>query len=124
KNGAVVRKLFGYTHIPQRWAGEINAFNRDHLNPYLNFHRPCFFPVIVTNAKGKQRKRYPYEALMTPYEKLKSLPQTQAALNPDMSLEILDTVAHQISDNEAADRLQQARRKLFNKIYERDWKRA
>jgi len=124
KNGAVVRKLFGYTHIPQRWAGEINGFNRDHLNPYLNFHRPCFFPVTVTDAKGKQRKRYPYEALMTPYEKLKSLPQAQAALNPDMSFEILDAVAHQISDNEAADRLQQARRTLFNKIHERDWKRA
>jgi len=44
KNGAVVRKLFGHGHIPQRFAGEINVFNRTHLNPYLNFHRPCFFP--------------------------------------------------------------------------------
>ena len=124
KNGAVVRKLFGYTHIPQRWAGELNAFHRQYLNPYLNFHRPCFFPVIVTDAKGKQRKRYPYEALMTPYEKLKSLPAVDRALKPDMSFEILDAVAHEVSDNEAADRLQQARRELFKKIHERDWKRA
>lgn len=124
KNGAVVRKLFGYTHIPQRWAAEINAFNRQHLDPYLNFHRPCFFPIIVTDAKGKQRKRYPYDALMTPYEKLKSLPDAATALQPGMSFEILDAVAHAMSDNQAADQLQQARRELFNKIHERDWKRA
>lgn len=124
KNGAVVRKLFGYTHIPQRWAAELNGFHRQHLNPYLNFHRPCFFPVTVTDAKGRQRKRYPYDALMTPFEKLKSLPDGAAALKPDTSFEILDTVAHEMSDNQAADRLQRARRKLFSKIHEREWKRA
>ncbi len=36
KNGAVVRKLFGYGHIPQRWVPLINTFNQEHLNPYLN----------------------------------------------------------------------------------------
>jgi transposase InsO family protein len=55
KNGAVVRKLFGYSHIPQRWAPLINDFNQQHLNPYLNFHRPCFFPETQTDDKGKQR---------------------------------------------------------------------
>jgi len=53
KNGAVVRKLFGYTHIPQRWAPLINEFNQQLLNPYINFHRPCFFPEISTDDKGK-----------------------------------------------------------------------
>lgn len=33
KNGAVVRKLFGHVHIPQRWAPLINTFNQEHLNP-------------------------------------------------------------------------------------------
>lgn len=56
KNAAVVRKQFGYSHIPQRWAPLINEFNRQHLNPYLNFHRPCFFPETRTDAKGKERK--------------------------------------------------------------------
>ncbi|WP_419641125.1 integrase catalytic domain-containing protein [Thiolapillus sp.] len=60
KNGAVVRKLFGYEHIPQRWAPKINAFNHEYLNPYLNYHRPCFFPTTITDAKGKQRKTYAY----------------------------------------------------------------
>ena len=29
KNGAVVRKHLGDAHIPQKYAGLINAFNRD-----------------------------------------------------------------------------------------------
>lgn len=52
-NGAVVRKLLGYTHIPQRWAPLINEFNQQLLNPYINVHRPCFFPEISTDDKGK-----------------------------------------------------------------------
>ena len=38
KNGSVVRKVFGYSHIPQRWAPLINMFNQQHLTPYLNYH--------------------------------------------------------------------------------------
>jgi hypothetical protein len=36
--------------------------------PYINFHRPCLFPETLTDAKGRQRKRYPYKLMMTPYE--------------------------------------------------------
>ena len=124
KNGHVVRKLLGHAHIPQRWAGRLNDFHRQHLNPYLNYHRPCLFPVTITNKAGKQRKRYPYESLMTPYEKLKSLTDAQAYLKPGLSFAILDEVAYRVSDNAAADALQQARRRLFTTIYEQEQKRA
>ena len=117
KNAAVVRKHFGYSHIPQRWAPLINDFNRLHLNPYLNFHRPCFFPETRTDAKGKQRKVYRYENLMTPYDKLKSLPNAKAYLKPGIDFEILEKAAHQISDNQAADQLQKARQILFKTIH-------
>jgi len=117
KNGAVVRKLFSYNHIPQRWAPLINTFNQQHLNPYLNYHRPCFFSETRTDHKGKQRKVYRYENMMTPYDKLKSLPNAKDYLKPGISFEILDKLAHQISDNQAADRLQKARRKLFKTIH-------
>ena len=117
KNGAVIRKLFGYSHIPQRWASIINAFNQQHLNPYLNYHRPCFFPEIRTDHKGKQRKIYYYENMMTPYDKLKSLPGASGYLKPGVSFEILDQLAYQISDNQAADQLQKARQKLFKTIH-------
>lgn len=35
KNGAIVRKHLGYSHIPQRFAPLINTFNQYHLNPYI-----------------------------------------------------------------------------------------
>ena len=124
KNGHVVRKLLGHAHIPQRWARRLNDFHRRHLNPYLNYHRPCLFPVTITNKTGKQRKRYPYESLMTPYEKLKSIPDAQTYLKPGFSFDILDSVAYRISDNAAADALQLARRELFTTIYEQEQKRA
>ncbi|MFT4562837.1 MAG: hypothetical protein ACI9BW_002584, partial [Gammaproteobacteria bacterium] len=38
--------------------------------------------------------------------------------------EILDKLAHQISDNQAADELQKARRKLFNTIHGQSLKTA
>ena len=56
KNGAIIRKYLGYTHIAQKWAPLINEFNRKYLNPYLNFHRPCYFAEIKIDAKGKEKK--------------------------------------------------------------------
>ena len=52
KNGAVIRKLFGYAHIPQRFALLINNFNQQHPNPYLHFHRPCLFPETGLDERG------------------------------------------------------------------------
>ena len=118
KNGAVVRKHLGYAHIPQKWAPQLNAFHQRHLNPYLNFHRPCFFPVTLTDPKGKQRKTYPYEQMMTPYEKLKSLPEAASYLKPAITFEDLDAIAYAISDNEAATQMNKAKQKLFKTIYE------
>jgi transposase InsO family protein len=103
KNASVVRKIFGYTHIPQKWAPEINKFNRAYLNPYINYHRPCFFPETTINAKGKQQKTYPYRNMMTPFERLKSLPDVEQYLKPEITLEVLDEYALRMSDNEAAD---------------------
>jgi transposase InsO family protein len=93
KNGSIVRKHLGYSHIPQRFASLVNAFCRDHLNPYLNFHRPCLFAEIITDANGRQRKRYPYTLMMTPYEKLKSLPGAAQCLKPGMTFQQLDVRA-------------------------------
>ncbi len=77
KNGNVIRRQFGYRHIPKLFAREVNAFARDVLTPFLNFHRPCLFPTEVTDKKGRIRKRYRYQDTMTPFEKLKSLPDAE-----------------------------------------------
>ena len=39
-------------------AEAINKFYRDYFNPYLNFHRPCGVPEVVTGAKGKHGRTY------------------------------------------------------------------
>ncbi len=41
KNASVIRKHFGYQHIPGSWPlAQLNDLHRRHFNPYLNFHRP------------------------------------------------------------------------------------
>jgi hypothetical protein len=116
KNGSVVRKHLGYAHIPQRFAAQVNAFTVNVLSPYLNFHRPCLFCEEILDAKGKRRKRYPYANLMTPYDKLKSLPNAAQYLKPGIRFTDLDDIALQHSDNEAAHRLNRARNALFRVI--------
>ena len=119
KNGSIVRKHLGYSHIPQRFASVVNEFCREHLNPYINLHRPCLFAETITDAKGRQRKRYPYKLMMTPYEKLKSLPNAEQFLKPGVCFSDLDAFAAAISDNEAAQRLNEARARLFKTIASR-----
>lgn len=118
KNGAIVRKALGYIHIPQHWADQINEFNRKYLNPYINYHRPCFFPEIKIDDKGKQRKKYPYELMMTPYEKFKTLPEASQYLKEGLTFEILDSIERKTSDNEAAKQMQKAKSKLYQTIYQ------
>jgi transposase InsO family protein len=120
KNASVVRKVLGYRHIPQKWAGLINQFNRGYLNPHINYHRPCFFAETITDEKGKQRKTYPYESMMTPYDKLKSIPNREKYLKDGVTFEIIDKVAFAMTDNQSADRLQKARQSLFKTIDERE----
>jgi transposase InsO family protein len=116
KNGSVIRKQLGYAYIPQRSAELINEFNRDFFNPYINFHRPCFFPVSVIDPKGKIRKTYPNNMVRTPYEKLKSLPKDESYLRPGVTFETLDAIASQMSDNQFAERMVKARSNLFQQI--------
>ncbi len=116
KNGSVVRKHLGYAHIPGRFAQQVNAFTQQILSPYLNFHRPCFFPIEEIDDKGRVRKRYPYDQMMTPYDKLRSLPDADQFLKPGITFELLDDTAYALSDNEAARRLNQARAELFRYI--------
>ena len=116
KNGNVIRRHFGYGHIPKLFAREVNAFARDILSPYLNFHRPCLFPTEITDHKGRSRKRYRYQDVMTPFEKLKSLPDVQHHLSPGLTLCALEDQARAMSDLDAATALKQARARLFELI--------
>ena len=116
KNASVIRKHLGYSHIPSHCAQLVNDFTTTVLTPYLNFHRPCFFPDVVLDAKGRQRRRYRYQSMNTPYEKLKSLPNAAQCLKPGITFEQLDRLAFAMSDSQAAEQLNQARSTLFARI--------
>lgn len=68
------------------------------------------------------KKRYPYEEMKTPYDKLKSLPNAQRFLKPGLTFEQLDAIALAFSDNEAAKQMNEAKRQLFKTIFEQDSK--
>jgi transposase InsO family protein len=111
KNGSVVRKHMGYWHIPSRYAAQVNAFYKAHLNEYLNFHRPCGFPTKIVDKRGKFRKVY--KDWQTPYDRLKSLPKWSRYLRPGVDAQALEAIAARCSDNEHARRMQTAKVKLF-----------
>jgi transposase InsO family protein len=117
KNASVIRKHLGYAHIPGHWAPQLNDFHREHLNPYLNFHRPCLFPVSLFDDKGRVKKKYPYTDMDTPYGKLRSLPNACTFLKPGISFEQLDAIALSISDNGAAQQMNEAKQQLFKAIF-------
>ena len=116
KNAWVVRKWLGHDHIPQRFAAQVNAFTQEVLTPYLNFHRPCLFASEQRDAKGKVRRYYRREDVMTPYEKLKSLPCAEQYLRPGLTLAALDKLAHATTDPEANLQANRARDALFQAI--------
>jgi len=124
KNASVVRKIFGHSHIPQHFAKRINQFNVQALNPYINYHRPCLYPTTITDKTGKQRKKYDYADMMTPYEKFKSIENAKSYLKENITFEKLDDIATAMTDNQAADYLQQQRQLLFKTIHEDEKKRA
>lgn len=111
KNGAVVRKHMGYGHIASTHAEAIESFYERYLNPYLNFHRPCGLPEVITDAKGKQKRIYRRYA--TPWEVLAQMPGAAGYLKRGQSLEALARTARAESDTESARQMQEAKRKLF-----------
>ena len=114
KNGAVIRKHMGYGHIESRRAEAIGEFYERHFNPYLNYHRPCGVPEVMSDAKGKQRRVYRWYA--TPWEILRQLPDLARRLREGTTQAGLERQAGAESDTSAARRMQEAKRNLFAEI--------
>ena len=111
KNGSIIRKHIGYGYIHKKYAKEINSFYRENMDDYLNFHRPCGFASNKIDKKGKITKVY--DQYLTPYEKLKSLPNWQTYLKPGITPELLERKSKELSDNQSALKMQKAKSKLF-----------
>lgn len=117
KNGAVIRKHMGYWHIPQYYAPRINKFYQEHMNVYLNYHRPCGFATEKISEKGKIKKVY--DVYLTPYEALKTHLNAQEFLKNGITFEKLDKIAYEKSDNEFAASMQKAKAELFKSFNHR-----
>ena len=118
KNAAVVRKLFGYEHIPQRHATRFNTFCREYLNPFLNFHRPCLFATDKPDPKkpGRIKRVYRAKDAMTPLDKLASLSEAVKFMREGVTLKDLHELATALTDVQAAEELNEARQALFRRV--------
>ena len=114
KNGSIIRKFYGRNFINQKYAKLINVFNKEYLNVYLNYHRPCGFAENIINSKGKMKKKY--NKWIIPYEKLKSLENAKQYLKPEFSFDELDKIAYAKSDNDFVEEMMKEKYKLFDKI--------
>jgi hypothetical protein len=114
KNGAIIRKHIGFGYIDAQHAQAVDQFHRQHLNPYVNFHRPCAVPKIITEANGKRRRVYLRWA--TPWELLQEAPHGESLLRPGVTLAELAEIARVQSDTEAALAMQRAKRQLLIRV--------
>lgn len=109
KNGAVIRKHIGHGPIAAEHAEAFQKFFTAHLNPYLNFHRPCGFATIRTELRGRRKRIYRSDDYRTPFEKLTSLPKWESYLKPGLDAEQLQRTSKMLSDTEAARKMQRAK---------------
>lgn len=117
KNGSVIRKNMGYTHINFKAAQAITDFLEEYFNPYLNYHRPCLY-VTQERIDNKGRIHQIYGQATTPYEKLKEICQNlkRNFLKEELSFKHLDKIAYRESDNEFVLKMRKQETKLFDKI--------
>ena len=104
-------------HAPEWQDLPADSFAREHLSPFVNFHRPSLYATEYLDPKGKVRRKYLREDVKTPYEKLKSLPRADGHLKPGVTFEALDRIAFARSDLQAARALNAARTDLFRRIH-------
>jgi hypothetical protein len=68
-------------------------------------------PERVSNAKGKEKRVYRWYA--TPWQILRQLPDLDRHLKSEVTIEEFDRQGQADSDTEAARKMQQAKRELF-----------
>lgn len=122
KNGAVVRKLIGYGHIGGEHAEALHKFYAAHLNPYLNFHRPCGHATVEYDRRGRRIRKYKLQDYRTPLEKLEELEAqlkqqdgARTYLKAGVEMEQLRRRALAMSDTEYARKVSEKREVLLRR---------
>src|SRR5271157_4504757 len=76
--------------------------------------RCCAQADIEVDEKGRQQRHY--RRYQTPLETLLALSPPAPALRQGLTLAVLQRIAAAVSDTEAAQRMQQAKGKLFEQL--------
>ena len=119
KNASVVRKHFGFNHIPKRHADIIDTFLKEYFNTYINYHRVCAYPSVIIDKKGKEKKVY--KEYNTPFRKLLSIPNYDIYIKDNVNKDKLLAIELKMSDNESAENVRKEYKKLrinFTKVTE------
>ena len=111
KNNFVIRRNYGYAHIPKQYAKEMDEFNYLYLNPYLFLHRQCVFPSEVIDERGKVKKVY--KDYMTPCEKLLLVENVEQYLKEGITKDSLKAQMMEQTHLAAATEMQQQKKQLF-----------
>lgn len=116
KNASTLRKQLGHAHIPQKFAPLINKFCIEHLNPFLNFHRPCAFATDEIDSRGKIRKRYHAKDYAVPVDRLLRIHNVETYLKKGVTMDGLTKLKLAQSHFIIAEKVTEAREKLFATI--------
>jgi len=104
----------GYGYIPAGHAGRLQQFYTAYFNPYLKLTIARAPKRHHFDEKG--RRRCLYRRYQTPLETLLTLPNPAQYLRPDLPRRLNKRIAGTRSDTEAAQRMQQAKRRLFGAL--------
>jgi len=116
KNGAIIRKTFGYMHIPAVLAPKMQSFLTSNFNDYLNYHRPCAFPTKIIQPDNKVKICYKSKDYKTPYEKLKEIDPKGKYLRKGITYDILDKLAYAVNDFDYLQNMNQNYEILFKEL--------
>ncbi|PIR43388.1 integrase [candidate division WWE3 bacterium CG10_big_fil_rev_8_21_14_0_10_32_10] len=113
----VVRNWIGYIFIDKGEYEKLNTFYIK-FDEYLNYHRCCLFSEDVEDKKkkGKIAKRYYQKNCMTPYTKLKSVPNWQQYLKEGITAKRLELVEKRCTDIEMAEEVQKELNRMYKVI--------
>jgi len=114
KNGAVIRKHIGYGAIPAEHAEAFPEFYTAHLNPYLNYHRPCGSRPSVPCRRQTQAP-LPGGRLPHAVRETGLAVEVGAVLEAGNRVPMLHQQAMRRSDTEAALQMQKAKLALLAK---------
>ncbi|MSP53199.1 MAG: hypothetical protein EXR81_02980 [Gammaproteobacteria bacterium] len=97
----------------------VTGYSRQQITRLIAQHQQTGQVIVRQKTVAPFVQKYNYCDMMTPFDRLKSLPDFINFLKPDVSLQQLEAQANALSDDQAAKVLREHRAILFNTLSER-----